>query len=155
MLSQVVRELRLKNKMNGKLLARKVGKNDTWVSQIETGKIVHPDLPAFKKMLRVLGCSETEIDNIILNEFPERDNLPRQLPSKNKTDYKIEKTLIKTNQSKPVYGNTEFKSFESKVMTEMEFKKKCESDAHQLYIELKTLPSHTLEKLFEYLFEEM
>lgn len=155
MLSQVVRELRLKSKVTSKSLARKVGKNDTWVSQIETGKIVHPDLPAFKKMLRVLGCSESEVDEIILKEFPEKDNLPRGLPSKNKTDYKIEKTLIRSNRDKPEYGNVQFKSFNSKVMTESEFEKKCESDAHQLYIELKTLPSFTLNKLFEFLFEDM
>lgn len=155
MLSQVVRELRLKSKLTSKSLARKVGKNDTWVSQIETGKIVHPDLPAFKSMLRVLGCAENEVDEIILKEFPERDNLPRGLPSKNKTDYRIEKTLIKSNREKDVYGNVEFKSFNSKVMTENEFKKKCDSDAHQLYIELKTLPAYTLEKLFEFLFEDM
>ena len=155
MLSQIVRELRTKNKLTGKSLARKAGMNDTWVSQIETGKIVHPDLPALKKMLRVLGCSESEIDEIILSEFPERDNLPRAIPSKNKTDYRIEKTLIRTNRDKKEYGNVNFTSFQSKVMTEGEFKKKCEADAHQLYIELKTLPTYTLEKLFEFLFEDM
>jgi transcriptional regulator with XRE-family HTH domain len=154
MLSQIVRDLRTKNQITGRDLARKIGKNDTWVSQIETGKIVHPDLPAFKKMLRFLGCTDEQIAEIILNEFKETDKHPKYF-SKNKTDYKIEKTLILSHTDRKEYGNVEFKSFRSKVMTENEYIMKCEKDAHQLYVELKLLPQPTLDKLTEFLFEDM
>jgi transcriptional regulator with XRE-family HTH domain len=154
MISKVVRELREKKGMSSRILARRVGKNNTWISQIETGKIAHPDLKALKHLLRLLDCTEEQIEQIILTEFPDLEKFPKK-HSKNRTDYKIEKKVLVSKREKKNYGVTEITSFQSQVMTEREFLLKCQKDAHQLYCEIKQLPRKTLETLMDYLIDDI
>ena len=154
MISKVVRELREKKNVSSRILAKRVGKNNTWISQIETGKIKHPDLQALKHMLRLLDCTEEQIEQIILEEFPDLEKFPKK-HSKNRTDYKLEKRVLMTKREKKNYGETDVISFQSKVMTEKEFHYRCEKDAHQLFCEIRQLPKRTLELLMDYLFEDI
>jgi transcriptional regulator with XRE-family HTH domain len=154
MISKVVRELREKKGISSRILAKRVGKNNTWISQIETGKIKHPDLQALKHMLRLLDCTEGQIEQIILTEFPDLEKFPKK-HSKNRTDYKLEKRVLISKREKKNYGETDVMNFQTKVMTEKEFHLKCEKDAHQLFCEIKQLPKKTLELLMDYLIEDI
>lgn len=154
MIDKIVRDLRLGKGVSSTGLSREVGMNNTWVSQIETGKIKHPHLPALKKMLQMLGVSDEEIEKIILHEFPDVDK-PSKSHSANKTDYRIERKLIRSKRKPMEYGTTSFHNFKNGILTEKEFQTKCENDAQVLLDELKQLPKLTLDLLLTRLVDEL
>jgi transcriptional regulator with XRE-family HTH domain len=154
MIDKIVRDLRTKKGLSSTGLSLEVGMNNTWVSQIETGKIKHPHLPAFKNMLHILGVSEEEIEKIILNEFPEVDK-PSKSHSANKTAYKIERKLIRSKRKPSAYGMNEQKNFSNGFLTEEYFNNKCKADANHLFNEIKKLPQLTLDILLTRLVDEL
>jgi transcriptional regulator with XRE-family HTH domain len=154
MIDKIVRDLRMKKGFSSTNLSEKVGMNNTWVSQIETGKIKHPHLPALKNLLHMLGVSHEEIDKIILDEFPEVDK-PSKSHSSNKTDYKIERKLIRSKRKPSVYGINELDNFSNGLLTEEYFNNKCQTDADHLFNEIKKLPQLTLNILLTRLVDEL
>jgi transcriptional regulator with XRE-family HTH domain len=154
MIDKIVRDLRNKKGISSVGLSEKVGMNNTWVSQIETGKIKHPHLPALKKMLHILDVSQDEIEKILLDEFPEVDK-PSKSHSQNKTDYRIERKLIRSKRKPNGYGIKETKIFSNELLTETDFINKCKTDAEHLFNELIALPKFTLELLLTRLIDEL
>lgn len=154
MIDKIVRDLRMKKGYSSIHLSEKVGMNNTWVSQIETGKIKHPHLPALKNLLHILDVSQDDIDKIILDEFPEVDK-PSKSHSSNKTDYKLERKLIRSKRKLSDYGKNELKIFANGLLTEEDFKTKCNTDANCLFKEIKKLPQLTLDILLTRLIDEL
>jgi transcriptional regulator with XRE-family HTH domain len=153
MIDKVVRDLRMKKDISSVGLSSMVGMNNTWVSQIETGKIKHPHLPALKKMLKILDVSDEEIEKIILDEFPDVD-APSRSHSPNKTDYRLERKLIRSKRKPNEYGSKTTESFNTGLLTDESFKIKCLEDANFLFDEMKKLPLLTVEILVNRLIDE-
>ena len=154
MIDKIVRDLRKKKGFSSIGLSQKVGMNNTWVSQIETGKIKHPYLPALKKMLHVLGVTEEEIDKIILEEFAEVDT-PSHSHSPNRTDYRLERKLIRAKRKPSEYGTKNIDVISVGLLTEVTIKEKCLKDADYLFNEIKKLPKLTLDTLLTRLVDEL
>ena len=154
MIDKIVRDLRTKKGFSSVGLSEKVGMNNTWVSQIETGKIKHPYLPSLKKMLHVLGLTEEEIEKIILEEFAEVEK-PSNSHSPNRTDYRLERKLIRAKRKPSEYGNNNAEILSVGLLTESTFKEKCEKDADYLVKQIKKLPKLTLDTLLTRLVDEL
>lgn len=154
MIDKIVRDLRTKKGFSSVGLSEKVGMNNTWVSQIETGKIKHPYLPAFKKMLHVLGLTEEEIEKVILEEFAEVEKSSNS-HSPNRTDYRLERKLIRAKRKPSEYGIKEGEFFSVGLLSDVTFKEKCNKDAEYLIGEIKKLPQLTLDILLTRLVDEL
>lgn len=154
MIDKVVRDLRMKKDISSVGLSSMVGMNNTWVSQIETGKIKHPHLPALKKMLKILDVSDEEIEKIILDEFPDVD-APSRSHSPNKTDYRLERKLIRSKRKPNQYGNNTTELFNTGLLTNESFEDKCYKDADFLCDEIKKLPQFTIDILLNRLIDEL
>jgi transcriptional regulator with XRE-family HTH domain len=154
MIDKIVRDLRMKKGFSSTGLSNQVGMNNTWVSQIETGKIKHPHLPALKNLLHILDVSHEEIDKIILNEFPDVEK-PSKSHSQNKTDYKLERKFIRSKRKPSTYGTNELGNLSKGFLTEEFFKNKCQADADHLFTEIKKLPQLTLDILLTRLMDEI
>jgi transcriptional regulator with XRE-family HTH domain len=175
MIQKIVRDLRLEKGFSSNGLSEKVGKNRTWVSQIETGKIKHPQLSSFKKMLSILGVSNEEIEKIILTEFPECDKITNA-KSSNKVDYRIEKKFIKSKRKLEMHEQNSIEkeenkinynekeaddiqvqnlSFHTDVLTYQKYLHKCQEDSQRLFCELKQLPKPTLDNLLTLLVDDL
>jgi transcriptional regulator with XRE-family HTH domain len=154
MIDKIVRDLRMGKGISSTALSEKVGMNNTWVSQIETGKIKLPHLPSLKNLLHILEVSQEDIEKIILDEFPEVDRHSTS-HSSNKTDYKLERKLIRSRKKITDYGKKEFTIFTKDLLTDEEFQTKCNTDASYLFNELKKLPKLTLELLIISLIDEL
>jgi transcriptional regulator with XRE-family HTH domain len=157
MIAKIIRDLRAKQNMNARILARKVGKNHAYISQIETGRIKHPHLPTLKKILAILGCTENEINEIILNEFTDVEEKSKS-HSPNKIDYRLERKFILSGKELKDYGKEEkikLNYLKEEILTKQQYLDKCEFDAINLYAELKQLPKETLDLLIHMLYDDI
>jgi transcriptional regulator with XRE-family HTH domain len=175
MIQKIVRDLRMKKGYTSNGLSVQVGMNRTWVSQIETGKIKHPHLSSFKKMLSILGVSDEEIEKIILTEFPDTDKVTRARSS-NKVDYRIEKKFIKSKRKSQVHSQddsgkeeieikheikqvddipVQVRNLQTDVLTYQKYLHKCHEDSKRLFHELKQLPKPTLDNLLILLVDDL
>jgi len=153
MIDKLVRDLRIRKGISSKDLSNMLGMNNTWVSQIETGKIKHPQISAFKKMLKMLDVTDEDIEKIIVNEFSDVEK-PSKSRSPNKTDYQIERKRILT-KAKPYKVETVKVEEKSKLLTAEKLNEKCMKDADYLFNKISKLPKLTIEILINRLLEEL